>query len=111
MKRGVRYKIVARRWFQRTYGNTYHSCRVYKVTGQGKEYTEELIGEVKSTYGYGEQYLQTAHVLLQAAGEFPRTDKRVNGSSEDYNAFRQAMRDHRERFSVQVSDVERMKDL
>jgi len=43
--------IEGRRWFERTNGNTYHSVRIF-IEGE--------IITVPFTYGYGDQYLQTA---------------------------------------------------
>ena len=52
--------IDARRWFDRTYGNTYHSVTVtVKHTRK-----EDLVLRCDFAYGYDEQYLQTAHELL-----------------------------------------------
>lgn len=50
--------IAGRRWFQRTYGNTYHRVRIQLPGG-------EVIDSGKH-YGYGEGYLQTAWDLLAA---------------------------------------------
>lgn len=44
--------IEGRRWFDRQYGNTYHSVRAY-VNG-----TLVFVGPFQ--YGYGDQYVQTA---------------------------------------------------
>ena len=52
--------ISARRWFNRTYGNTYHSVRIYQ---DGKQ-----IACLPYQYGYGEQWLQTAIDWLRANG-------------------------------------------
>ena len=52
--------ISARRWFSRTYGNTYHSVRIYQ---DGKQ-----IAYLPYQYGYGEQWLQTAIDWLRANG-------------------------------------------
>jgi len=52
--------ISARRWFNRTYGNTYHSVRIYQ---DGKQ-----IAYLPYQYGYGEQWLQTAIDWLRANG-------------------------------------------
>lgn len=57
--------IDGRRWFQKTYGNTYHSVRIFK-DGQ-------LIAHVPYEYGYGEQFLQTALDWLRANGHIPDT--------------------------------------
>ena len=44
--------IVGRRWFQRTYGNTYHSVSI-EVNGK-------RVADLPRAYGYGEQYLWRA---------------------------------------------------
>lgn len=49
--------IIGRRWFQRTYGNTYHSVSITLANG-------ETINSGKH-YGYGEQYMQTAYAMLR----------------------------------------------
>jgi len=54
--------ISARRWFQKTYGNTYHSVSIY-IDGQ-------MVHRVPFAYGYGEQWLQTAIDWLRLNG-FP----------------------------------------
>jgi len=85
--------IIGRRWFQKTYGNTYHSVSVL-VDG-------ESIGCVPFAYGYGEQYIQSAHELLVKAGKF----------TGDYSAFCQDRMNNRQNYTVTVSDVARQKDL
>jgi hypothetical protein len=55
--------IVARRWFQRGAGNTYHSVRIYRG---GEE-----LAYLPFSYGYGEQWLQTAIDWLRANGHAP----------------------------------------
>ena len=52
--------IEGRRWFQRTYGNTYHTARVF-VGG-------ELVFTSPKSYGYGDSYLQTAAEWLRKNG-------------------------------------------
>lgn len=51
--------IESRRWFQRTYGNTYHSVRIF--VGDREHY-------IPFSYGYGEQWLQTALDWLASEG-------------------------------------------
>ena len=53
-------EIWGKRWFQRTYGNTYHKVRVYV--------NDELIGTSPITYGYGDGYVQTAEAILKKNG-------------------------------------------
>ncbi len=98
--------IIGRRWFQKTYGNTYHSVKVY-VDGK-------LIGEEPFTYGYEDHYLQTAHAILQKVGVYPTTGMHsslLSGADKDYYNFQQDMRNHRDKFVINVCDVQRKKDL
>lgn len=55
--------IEGRRWFQRTYGNTYHSVRIME---DGAE-----LAYIPFAYGYGDQFLQTALDWLKAHGKAP----------------------------------------
>jgi hypothetical protein len=52
--------ILGKRWFQRTYGNTYHRVQVYV--------NDKEVATSKITYGYGDQYIQTAVSLLKENG-------------------------------------------
>ena len=52
--------IEARLWFDKTYGNTYHSVRL-EVNGLS-------VGQVGLTYGYGQHYEQTALTYLKKIG-------------------------------------------
>ena len=89
MKKIESMRIEAKRWFQRSYGNTYHTVKVF-VNG------EVLKSDI--TYGYENHYLQTAAELLKANGyEIPEN------SGE---AFRLVSR-----FAHTVEDVKRKKDL
>ena len=96
--------INARRWFDKTYGNTYHSVSVH-VDG-------EFVAYAPFQYGYGEQYMQTAHQILQNKGFYPRTNKRLkSGVSEDWYNFCQDKRNKKHAFIISCSDVGRKKDL
>lgn len=55
--------IYGKRWFQRSYGNTYHTVVVY-VNGR------EVFSSTKQ-YGYGDQYRQTAQEWLEQNGLLP----------------------------------------
>jgi hypothetical protein len=52
------FHIEGRRWFQKTYGNTYHSVRIF----QGNH----LLVCLPYQYGYGDCFLQTALDWLKA---------------------------------------------
>lgn len=59
--------IEGRRWFQRTYGNTYHSVRIWI---DGKQ-----VVVLPFQYGYGEGFLQTAI-------DWPKANKHIPGDAE-----------------------------
>ena len=89
--------IHGRRWFERRNGNTYHSVHVY----DGKT----LVGEVKFTYGYGDQYRQTAfEIVTKARPDLYSNERRANGTEIDYGRFCQENQ-------FFVTDVARKKDL
>jgi hypothetical protein len=52
--------ITGRRWFQRSYGNTYHTACI--LFGQG------VRAHLPKEYGYGDQWRQTARDWLRANG-------------------------------------------
>lgn len=87
--------IDAKRWFQRSYGNTYHSVT---VTADGK--TEKS----GTHYGYGDQYMQTALAMLQKMGFF---------EGAEYWDFCQFIREPSGKITIYrtVADVSREKDL
>ena len=68
--------IEGRRWFQKTYGNTYHSVRIYR--------DGEIIANLPFQYGYGEQFLQTAFDWLAANGMPELLERHANGSRKHY---------------------------
>ena len=51
--------IIARKWTENTYGNTYHTVTVFV---NGHKFKSDL------TYGYGKQYIMTAADMLRKAG-------------------------------------------
>ena len=67
--------IDGKRWFQKSYGNTYHSVL---VTVDGV-----YLGDSGKHYGYGDTYQQTAFTMLQNKGYF---------EGIEYNEFCQLQR-------------------
>jgi hypothetical protein len=84
--------IEARRWFQRTHGNTYHSVTIH---GAGEPI------RVDFAYGYGDQWAQTALDALRAAGRAP--DDGQHGTTRYLRETLGA--------TYSVADVARQKDL
>ena len=89
MKNIKSLEINGKRWFQKSYGNTYHTVTVF-VNG------EELKSDIK--YGYENAYLQTAAELLLENGYNVPTDIR--------NAYSMMCR-----YDHSVEDVKRKKYL
>jgi len=58
----TRFLITGRRWFQTTYGNTYHSVQIRDLE------KNEIISYIPFRYGYGDQYRQTAYDELVKLG-------------------------------------------
>lgn len=56
-------QITGRKWFQRSYGNTYYSA-VAHINGV-------KVAEIDFAYGYGDQYLQDMITLLESKGLIP----------------------------------------
>lgn len=82
-------EIFGKRWFQKSYGNTYHTATVI-ING------EELKSDI--TYGYGNHYLTTAAELLKTNGfDIP---------SDNDKAYSLMIK-----YEHSVTDVKRRKDL
>lgn len=56
-------RLLGRRWFQKSYGNTYHTCEVWV--------NDELVHKCPFAYGYGSQYAQSAQDWLDKNGYLP----------------------------------------
>ena len=93
-------RLVGRRWFQRSYGNTYHTVDVYV--------DEELIGESSRQYGYGDQYIQTGFAILMENTNLPPLRRYSNGMDEP--VYRWAERNGI-KMEYLVTDVRRKRDL
>lgn len=65
--------VIGRRWFDRRYGNTYHTSTVL-VNGA-------LMYRSPVTYGYDNQYIQTAYDYLQDA-DIVHPERYSNGMPE-----------------------------
>lgn len=67
IKAGDTIVISAKRWFDKTYGNTYHSVRVYL--------NDKELGFIPFEYGYESHYLQTAKKILERETMFTVSPK------------------------------------
>ena len=60
MKKINTLEISAKKWYQKSYGNTYHTVKVIV--------NNDTVLESGITYGYGKHYLATAANLLRDNG-------------------------------------------
>ena len=92
--------VIGRRWFQRSYGNTYFSAAIY-VDGEAVHY-------IDYEYGYGNQYLQAATEWLYDNGYLPGLKQYSYGGMEPLWQYcdRKGIK-----CSYEAIDVARKKDL
>lgn len=91
--------IEGRRWFQRSYGSTYNTVRIFK--------NGVLIADLPIEYGYGDYYLQRAHEWLGQHGYPELAEKYSNGMTKVCTTSWLRENGH----SYSVIDVQRKKDL
>lgn len=92
--------VVGRRWFQRTYGNTYHTALIV-VNGQ-------TVAKTPKAYGYGDHYLQTAGDWLEQNGYMPGREHYPHGGAEPLWSY---CRDRGIAYTAEPIDVTRERDL
>ena len=92
--------VIGRRWFQKTYGNTYFSAVGYINGG--------VAVKIDFEYGYGDHYVDCIARELDKAGYLPGREKYSNGGEE---ALWNYCRERGIEFVYSVSDVDRKRDL
>ena len=85
--------LLGKRWFQKSYGNTYHTVEVV-VDGKTVFYSPE-------TYGYDSQYEQTAKEWLESSGLAKGITYPIRIWAEENGI----------EYTSRVSDVSRERDL
>jgi len=96
--------LTAKRWFQKTYGNTYHTV-VLQYVKDGKP----IVLRSGIHYGYGEQYNQTALDLF-CAQENIENPSNQHGNKK-YYYFSQFCRENNIVFFNNCYDVKRQREL
>lgn len=87
-------EVQARRWFQKSFGNTYFSGELY--------INEELICSVNFEYGYDEQCIHNLTKLAQKKGALPSDPKLI---------LWRFCSDNNIELLTNIVDVKRKKDL
>ena len=64
MNRVIKFTVIAKKWFDRVNGNTYHSVRCIRCR-------DEAIVVGQFQYGYGDHYKQTALAVMAEAKWLP----------------------------------------
>ena len=103
LKRGDQVQFLGRRWFESSYGNTYHSATVAVLPKGSDRWIE--VGSSGIHYGYGNQYEQTGREILEAAYSMPR------GWGKDRRRPLWKLQDYGVQFLSSVRDVKRERDL
>lgn len=99
-----RFHIKGVRWFQRSYGNTYHVAYISAlIDGVWVE-----LGTTEKEYGYGEQYLCTAGKWLIDNGIIE--DKPYSNLNNGYQLNSYSFREENN-IDCNVVDVKRQKDM
>ena len=70
MSKDIQIEITGKRWFQASYGNTYHAVEVVVYNENNNRIIDTIIPE---QYGYGDQYIYTALVYLKEHGVIPKS--------------------------------------
>ena len=94
-------EVVGRRWFQKSTGNTYHSCEIFV--------DDEKITKIPFKYGYGHQFLYTAWDYLEKQGIVPERERK-NEESGGESPWVWAAR-NRVELAYFADNVKRKKDL
>ena len=100
MKKMSILMLVGRRWFNKTCGNTYHSCEIY-VDG-------DCVHKIEFAYGYGDHWQYNGMLWLDANGYLPGREKRDGTPGEALWRYCERMGI---KYSYSCTDVPRKKDL
>lgn len=92
--------VIGRRWFQRTYGNTYHTAQIM-IDGKTVQHTHKH-------YGYDSQFEETAAEWLEENGYIPKRERGKHGGRAPMWRYCQELKIVYEAIGI---DVEREKDL
>lgn len=94
----VQIKVTGKRW-QDSFGNTYHTCVIW-VNGV-------QVASRGATYGYDEQYLETAFEWLDENGYTDRPARESGGRQPPYSYCKDAGID----LKYECTDVKKKRDL
>lgn len=81
MDRVIKFTVIAKKWFDKVNGNTYHSVRCIR-------HKDNAIVVGQYQYGYDEHYKQTALDIMYVAGWFNRINRKVLASTTEPDKFK-----------------------
>ena len=92
----LKLHIIGRRWFQKSYGNTYHTAQII-IDGK-------TVHRTPQAYGYGDHYLQSAVDWLKQSGHLPADGEHISNTRflHEESGFD---------FTYECHDVQRQKDM
>ena len=102
MNRRIKFTVIAKRWFDRVNGNTYHSVHITRTRDSKTLY-------VPFTYGYDSCYEQTT-VETMADNKWLPVKYRNKDIQADFNIYRYNQQNNYP-IEYTVIDVSRKKDL
>lgn len=92
-------EICGRRWFSRTYGNTYFTAKIY-VDGQ-------LVHTMPEEYGYGDHYLWQSFEWLEKNGYVPYRPRNASNMADPPRIWCEK---HGIRLNYHAEDIRRRRD-
>ena len=78
--RQIKFTVIAKKWFDRVNGNTYHSVRCIRHKDNAV-----VVGQFQ--YGYGEHYKQTALGLMADAKWLSKKYRGIDDMCHSQNCF------------------------
>lgn len=92
--------IIGRKWFQKSYGNTYHTAQIM-VNGV-------TVHKTKRHYGYEDQYVETATEWLEKNSYIPKRERKNGGHKTLWRICKDDLNIPFEYYAIAVN---RQKDL
>lgn len=97
--------VHGRRWFDTRAGNTYHDAQAFVIYDNDPEIHQYAVG---FSYGYDDQYQESAYAKLIELGVLPDKESYPSGATSTLRSY---CRDNSIKLIARASDVTRKRDL